>query len=481
MLSPIPSCACAAFAVLLSASAHSQAPRPDDLLDLLPAAPEQRQADPGAEEAPARGESFWERSNLLGDPGGVRSRLEARGLTLSLSETSEVLGNLAGGRRRAVVYAGLTRIGLEVDADRAFGLPGGTFKATGFQVHGRGLSLNALGSNLHTASNLEASNRGTLLGELWYEQAALDGKLTVRAGQLLADLEFISSAYAGLFIGATFGWPIFTANTLPGGGPAYPFAALGVRVQARPAEAWTVLAGVFNGDPSGPARQDGRNPNPSGTAFRLGDGVFAIAEAQFALNGGEEAAGLPGVYKLGGWYHSDRFDDLRRGANGRLLSDPLSDGRAARRRGNWSLYAVADQLVRREAGTRDQGVGVFGRIMGGPGDRNLLNFYADAGVTYKGLLPGRVNDTLGLGVAFARFSDQVSKADGDAVLAGSLQPIRRNETAVELTYQAEIAPWWQVQPVAQYIARPSGEADPKRPERRLRDALVLGVRTNITF
>ena len=220
---------------------------------------------------------------------------------------------------------------------------------------------------------------------------------------------------------------------------------------------------------------------PTGRLEAFSDGVFAIAEAQFALNGGEEAAGLPGVYKLGGWYHSDRFDDLRRGANGRLLSDPLSDGRAARRRGNWSLYAVADQLVRREAGTRDQGVGVFGRIMGGPGDRNLLNFYADAGVTYKGLLPGRVNDTLGLGVAFARFSDQVSKADGDAVLAGSLQPIRRNETAVELTYQAEIAPWWQVQPVAQYIARPSGEADPKRPERRLRDALVLGVRTNITF
>ena len=52
---------------------------------------------------------------------------------------------------------------------------------------------------------------------------------------------------------------------------------------------------------------------------------------------------------------------------------------------------------------------------------------------------------------------------------------------LELTYQAVIAPWWQVQPVAQYIIRPSGEVDPNRPERRLRDALVLGARTNITF
>ena len=67
------------------------------------------------------------------------------------------------------------------------------------------------------------------------------------------------------------------------------------------------------------------------------------------------------------------------------------------------------------------------------------------------------------------------------MLTGSPRPVRRSETVLELTYQAAIAPWWQVQPVAQYIFRPSGEVDPRRPERRLRDALVLGVRTNITF
>lgn len=447
----------------------------------LPATPEQRQAEPGSETPEAEGEGLFERANLLGDPGGVRGRLEARGITLSLSETGEVLGNPTGGRRRTVVYAGLTRLGLQIDTEKAFGLPGGTFKATGLQIHGRGLSLNGLGGNLHTVSNLEASNRGTLLGELWYEQAVLDGKLTVRAGQLLADQEFLTSQYAGLFINATFGWPTYTANTLPGGGPAYPFGALGVRVRAQPAEGWTVLAGAFNGDPSGPERADGRPGNPSGTAFRLGDGVFAIAEVQYAPAGGDEATGLPGTYKLGGWYHSGRFDDPRRGANGRLLSDPLGDGRAVTRRGNWSVYAVADQLVWREAGTKDQGVGVFARVMGGPGDRNLLDFYADAGVTYKGLVPGRVDDTLGVAVAVARFSDAAAKADGDAVFAGSPRPVRRGETVLELTYQASIAPWWQVQPVAQYIFRPSGEADPRRPGRRLRDALVLGVRANVTF
>lgn len=459
--------------------AVAQAQEPADFS--LPATPEQRQAEPGAEPVEPKGEGFWERDTLFGDPGGVRSRLETRGLTLSLSETSEVLGNPTGGRRQTVVYAGLTRIGFVLDTEKAFGLPGGTFKATGLQIHGRGLSLNALGSNLHTISNLEASNRGTLLGELWYEQAFASGKFTVRAGQLLADQEFITSQYAGLFINATFGWPTYTANTLPGGGLAYPFGALGVRVQAKPAEDWTLLAGVFNGDPNGPQRLDGRASNPSGTAFRLNDGVFAIGEVQYALNGGDDATGLPGTYKIGGWYHSGQFDDLRRDTNGRLLADSSSDGQAAMRRGNWSVYGVVDQLVWREPGTKDQGLGVFARIMGGPGDRNLLNFYADAGVTYKGLVPGRVNDTAGVAVAVARFSDNAAKADSDAVLAGSPRPIRRSETVLELTYQASIAPWWQLQPVAQYVFRPSGEPDPARPDRRLPDALVLGLRTNIAF
>lgn len=100
-------------------------------------------------------------------PTRAPSRLESRGLTLSLSETSEVLGNLTGGRRRTVVYGGLTRVGVQLDTGKALGVPGGTLKATGFQIHGRGLSANALGRNLHTISNLEVSNRGTLLGELW--------------------------------------------------------------------------------------------------------------------------------------------------------------------------------------------------------------------------------------------------------------------------------------------------------------------------
>ncbi len=47
-----------------------------------------------------------------------------------------------------------------------------------------------------------------------------------------------------------FGWPMVPSADLPGGGPAYPLSALGVRLRARPVDPLTFLAGVFNGSPS---------------------------------------------------------------------------------------------------------------------------------------------------------------------------------------------------------------------------------------
>ena len=46
-----------------------------------------------------------------------------------------------------------------------------------------------------------------------------------------------------------FGWPMLPSADLPGGGPAYPLSALGVRVRARPIDPLTFLVGVFNGSP----------------------------------------------------------------------------------------------------------------------------------------------------------------------------------------------------------------------------------------
>ena len=472
--------------LLLAAVPALAQPAPAPGEQTPPAAPETRQATPGGEQAETESSklSLWQRGNLLGDPGDVRTALASLGITFGVNEQAEVLGNPTGGVRQGAIFEGLLTMSAGLDTEKAFGIPGGILNASAYQLQGRGLSRNNLDSNLSTISSIEAL-RGTLLFELWYQQSLLGDRLSIRVGQLAADQEFMISQYGGLFLNETFGWSDFPSSNLPSGGPAYPLATPGARVRYLPRDDLAVLLAVFNGDPTGPGSGFPQSRDASGTDFRTSDGAFIIGEVQYTINGGNKAPGLPGTYKLGAWYNTDNFLDQRRNASGRSLANPtgFTPVVGAVRSGDWSFYGVADQLVWREPGTKDQGIGVFARAMGGPGDRNLVNFYVDAGVTWKGAIPGRNADTAGLGFALARISDTAAKLDSDIVFyTGQPYPIRRFEALLELTYQAQIAPWWQVQPDAQYVFNPNGGVpNPLNPRKRVGDAAVFGVRTNVTF
>ena len=119
---------------------------------------------------------------LLGDIWGLRSLLAQYGISLALSETSEVLGNLTGGVHRGAEYDGLTQMALQLDTQQAFGWYGGTFRASALQIHGRNLSADNL-FTLQTASGIEAEP-GARLWELWYQQKFLEeDRADVRIGQ----------------------------------------------------------------------------------------------------------------------------------------------------------------------------------------------------------------------------------------------------------------------------------------------------------
>ena len=189
------------------------------------------------------------RNNLLGDIWGLRTALGQHGITLGAQETSEDLGNVTGGIHRGFDYDGLTVLNLQVDTDKAFGWPGGTFNVSAEQIHGRSVSADNL-DNLQTASGIEAE-RATRLWELWYDQSVLDGKLDVKIGQQSLDQEFMSSSNSALYLNTMAGWPLLPSYDMYAGGPAYPLASLGVRLRAEPTAAITVLAGVFDDNPPG--------------------------------------------------------------------------------------------------------------------------------------------------------------------------------------------------------------------------------------
>ncbi|MGC8491269.1 MAG: carbohydrate porin [Syntrophobacteraceae bacterium] len=433
----------------------------------------------------AESTGLWERSQLFGDMAGLRTFLEKYGMTFSLNETSEVLGNVTGGIHRGAVYEGATAMSLALDTDKAFGRQGGTFFVSALQIHGRGLTTNNL-DNIQTVSGIEAE-RATRLWELWFDQAFAGGKADVKIGQIGIDQEFIVSQGCCLFINAMMGWPVLPAADLYAGGPAFPLSSPAVRFRVQPDRSVTVLAGVFDDNPpGGPFDDDSqlRGAEASGTRFNMTTGALFISEVQYAVNppsceGRGKSAGLPGTYKLGAWYDTARFPDQRFNSSGGLLAE---GGVARMVRNNFSIYGIADQAVWREAGGKRM-VSAFARFMGAPPDRNLIDWSLNTGVSTTALLPGRCNDIFAIGCGWAHISGAAADFDRDTSFSRHFPyPVRGSEEFIELTYQCQVAPWWIVQPDLQYIINPGGGvSNPLNPSEKIGNEFVFGVRTLVNF
>lgn len=441
-------------------------------------------AAPGWAEDAAAGTQvgLWARDSLTGDWGGWRTRLADAGVSIGASEVAEVLGNVSGGRKNGTVFAGRAEVDIDLDLDKLVGWKGATIHANGFQIHGRGLTADTLGGNLMDPSNIEAT-RATRLFDAYLEQSLFDDTLSIRVGQLAADDEFLISDYAGAFVNGTFGWAGIMAADLPNGGPAYPLATPGVRVKWTPNAAFYWQTAVFNGDPAG-ACAGGEDPqmcNHDGLTFSTHRDALVMSEVGYSIAGDETT--LPASFKLGGWYHSGKFDDQRYDVDGGYAAISGADPRL--HRGDYGFYAVADALLWREAGTTDRGLGGFLRVGAAPGDRNAVPFYFDTGLNYVAPF-GREADVVGLAFAYAKIGARARDFDRDYNRANpdATRPVRDYEAAIELSYTYTVAPWWTVQPDAQYILHPAArcadpEADAALPAPAMKNAFVFGVRTAI--
>ena len=129
-----------------------------------------------AKPSDAVADSIWAQDTLTGNWSGMRTSLEAMGISLGLQEQSEVWTNVSGGLRRGAVYDGLTTASVSLDLEKLMGWTGVKFLVNANQYHGRGPSANLVG-NQQLLSNIEAT-RDTKLYQLWLEQTLFGGRLT---------------------------------------------------------------------------------------------------------------------------------------------------------------------------------------------------------------------------------------------------------------------------------------------------------------
>lgn len=177
---------------------------------------------------------------------------------------------------------------------------------------------------------------------------------------------------------------------------------------------------------------------------------------------GYKLGSLPGTVKGGGWVHFGDFEGVR---SGNIID------------GNYGFYGIVDQLIYRLPGDEDKGVGFFGRLIGSPSDRNTVDFYAEAGLTFSGLIAARPDDVLGVAFAYTNISSDASGADIDA----GLDVIRDYEALIEVSYTAQLAAGWTLQPDFQYIWNPGGRVPDASGTAAVGNAAVFGVRTSLNY
>lgn len=351
---------------------------------------------------------------------------EQCGIKAAPTYYGEVFSNTRGGisTNGATRYAALLDLPVELDFMR-LGLPvPGRFKLLGQNTHGRGLSQDFTG-DFQTLSNIDSFDNIMQVSEYWWEAPLLDSNMLVRLGKQDVNTEFLLIDMARDFVQSSFGL------TPTAGLPSYPAASMAAVVLADVTESARMKVGLWD------LLADG-----GGWGFSGNDVTLTIAEVEYeyALRDGT----LPGAINLGALYAS--------GSDSGGLSIPSS-----------SCYVQIEQAIYREnPGAEDdlQGLGVFGsyapRFPKRPIPVTAIAEAAVAGVVYRGLAPGRADDVVGLGAAWAMLNQSGSK----------------QETAIEVFYKAQLSPSASIQPDIQYIVSPSGI---------YRDALAVGVRFQVAL
>jgi porin len=367
---------------------------------------------------------------VLGDLGGVRSRLERVGVGVQLFYNQYVSGNPRGGANpRSVGHSGSYDFFARIDAEELLG-----WRSLTALLHVKGQydrNINADVRSISLPIDDADFDEPIYVDELWFEQGAFDERVRLRAGFLEQQTVFDRNAYANSedrqFL-----------STFLDNNPLVPLPnGLGAVLLVRPLARLTLAAGVADAD---------NVPRSSGfgTAFDGFGSLTGYLEAAFDASLPAPGRPLPGTWRVGVF-----LDGRER--------DALSSGRT--KRGHLGAYLSMDQLVLRERGAENEGLGVFARVGWADGGVAPLEWFWSLGGRYRGLVPGRGRDELGVAAYQA---------------IGAKQAPLDRETGIELYYRIEVFPWLAVTPDLQWIFDPGARGAHE-------DALVTTMRFRVTF
>jgi porin len=398
---------------------------------------------------------------LLGDWGGVRTRLHEHGVDFQLAYFSSPAYNVSGGHDHLIRYADQFTADATLDLDKLFSWPRAIFKVTLTYRDGHSLTTDA---NLNTLLEVqEVYGRGNFLRltELSYEQVILDGRLDAKLGRLGVGGSFYN--WSCQFMNLSF------CGELPGNIVStwynWPVSQWGARLRLRLNEDMKIEAGIYQINP--------RNLE-DGTTLTFSGGIGAMVPVEFDWSPRFGDAQLPGTYRIGGWYDTSSQPDVFLAANGEPLV--LNPGVPALiRNGESGFYLNAQQQLT-GVSANSRGLSAFFNWVEADHNTATISELLSLGLLYTGPFGARPHDVVGFAVGRTRVNPRV--AEGQRLQNGSGTsapiPVQDAEYPIELSYNINFTPWLSVQPVVQHISHPGGTNS-------YPSVVILGANIAITF
>lgn len=368
------------------------------------------------------------------------------------------LANPTGGVSQSVGYSHEIVVGGHFDLEKIFGWRGATFTASFAEGAGHNLSEDI--GNYFTVSESYVQDTAVLFS-LYLTQKLFDDTLDLRIGRMSAGQMFANLPAFGLQVnGGINGNP----NNLFSNAPFHAgiTATNAAMIKFKPSKTVYVSSGIFQATP----RLGVYAYHGADFSIRAGDGILMLFEAGWKPDFGQKKGefsknkepvntpGLPGIYKLGGYYSNYTFDQF-------------SGGQIANAYG---FYAMGQQMLWRSLEKPNHQFSAWGGVVLSPQtDISSNPFMGMAGTIWQGLIPGRDQDQWLTCFLISNFSSEFADSPGNP---DSSTPTY--EAVLETSYVIQLNQFLSVQPDIQYVIRPSGYGN-------IPNALVIGLQAVLSF
>ena len=383
-------------------------------------------------------------THLLGDWGGMRTRLVDRGVQFDFQYVSDTLW---GFKSQQTPFASWNRFRATVDIDfgTLAGLDGWYFHATGLAQGGGNLGLDL---GLLTGPSGLVSANTTRLDSWWIEKRWLDERIAVRVGQFAGQDFYGNAQFGSSFIIAPLNYALGNLSTTLE--TFNPFATPAAEIRIAPIDHFYLKSMVMAGDPS-PSTS-----NPTGLVPQFRGSPVVASEIGFTpgrnatsapVDDVESRKGYSGLYQFGAAYNPAAF-------TAPLSPTPMS--------GNYLLYWKASQALWRVDPKEARGLDATFALDWSPPNVNRNFMQLTAGLRFNEPLPLGFHNTMSLGYVRNSLSPDFLPADLAAW---------QTEHGIEFNVLLGYGPF-AVQPVFQYYANVGGMGG---------DAFVGGFRIRIDF